>query len=86
MSNEAKELIAEVKSLERKLKEIWEEMYLDMIATVIKKRAKNARKLSSEFGRTARMWRVKSVALNNLPQEVVKQAYNEYKQQKSTSS
>ena len=83
MTSNANELIHEVKELEKQLKELWEAMYLDMITTVVKSRAKQARKTSSEFARTARLWRVKSVMLNNLPQSETKDAYAKYKQQKT---
>jgi phage regulator Rha-like protein len=83
MTDSTIQLIHEVKELEKQLKETWEEMYLDMITTVVKSRAKQARKASSEFGRLARLWRIKSILLNNLPQSETKDAYAQYKQQKT---
>ena len=83
MADSTIQLIQEVKDLEKQLKELWEEFYFDMITTVVKSRAKQARKTSSEFARTARLWRIKSVMLNNLPQTVTKEAYTKYKQQKT---
>ena len=82
MENNTIQLIQEVKELEKQLKETWENMYLDMTTTVIKSRAKKARKASTEFARIARLWRIKSIELNNLPQEEIKKAYADFKQQK----
>lgn len=78
-------LIKEVKELEYQLKDIWEEMSYDMSTTIVKSRCKKARKLSSEFARVARIWRMKNVILNNLPQNETREAYASYKLQKTTS-